>query len=183
VGESGSGKTTLLNLIMGFLSPKKGKITIDDFNLEDYLTNWQSLIAYVPQTVAILDDTLKMNITFESDDDKIDYDRLKKAVKISGLDKFVSNNNQAYELIIGEKGSKISGGEILRVSLARAIYSNSEVLILDEFTSALDEETEEKIIESIKNLDKTIIIVSHRKSTLKYCDKIFKLAKNQLTTS
>ncbi len=183
MGESGSGKTTLLNLIMGFLSPKKGKITIDNFNLEDYLINWQSLIAYVPQTVAILDDTLKMNITFESDDNQINLNRLKQAIKISGLDQFISNTNQSYEIIIGEKGSKISGGEILRVSLARAIYSNAEILILDEFTSALDNETEERIIEAIKNIDKTIIIVSHRRSTLKYCDKIFELRKTQLTTT
>lgn len=181
IGESGSGKTTILNLIMGFLHPKNGKISIDDLNLKDYLANWQSLVAYVPQSVAILDDTLKVNITFEKEDDKIDYKRLKKAIEISGLDKFMSNNNQSYEIIIGEKGSKISGGEILRIGLARAIYSNAEILILDEFTSALDNETEEKIIENIKNIDMTIIIVSHRKTTLKYCDKIFKLAKNKLT--
>ena len=181
IGESGSGKTTILNLIMGFLHPKNGKISIDDLNLKDYLANWQSLVAYVPQSVAILDDTLKVNITFENEDDKIDYKRLKKAIEISGLDKFMSNNNQPYEIIIGEKGSKISGGEILRIGLARAIYSNAEILILDEFTSALDNETEEKIIENIKNIDMTIIIVSHRKTTLKYCDKIFKLAKNKLT--
>jgi ATP-binding cassette, subfamily B, bacterial PglK len=181
IGESGSGKTTILNLIMGFLNPKNGKISIDDLNLKDYLANWQSLVAYVPQSVAILDDTLKVNITFENEDDKIDYKRLKKAIQISGLDKFMSNNNQSYEIIIGEKGSKISGGEILRIGLARAIYSNAEILILDEFTSALDNETEEKIIENIKNIDMTIIIVSHRKTTLKYCDKIFKLAKNKLT--
>jgi len=181
IGESGSGKTTILNLIMGFLHPKNGKISIDDLNLKDYLANWQSLVAYVPQSVAILDDTLKVNITFENEDDKIDYKRLKKAIEISGLDKFMSNNNQSYEIIIGEKGSKISGGEILRIGLARAIYSNAEILILDEFTSALDNETEEKIIENIKNIDMTIIIVSHRKTTLKYCDKIFKLAKNKLT--
>ena len=141
---------------------------------------WQNLIAYVPQTVAILDDTLKMNITFESDDAKIDHKRLKKAIKFSGLDEFILKNKQSYEIIIGENGSKISGGEILRVSLARAIYSNAEILILDEFTSALDSETEEKIIESIKNIDKTIIIISHRKTTLKYCDKIFELTKKQL---
>jgi ABC-type multidrug transport system fused ATPase/permease subunit len=181
MGESGSGKTTILNLIMGFLSPKNGKITIDDFILKDYLANWQSLVAYVPQSVAILDDTLKMNITFEKDDNKINRKRLKKAIEISGLSKFISNNKQSYETIIGEKGSKISGGEILRIGLARALYSEAEILILDEFTSALDNETEEKIIENIKNIDKTIVIVSHKKTTLKYCDKIFKLTKNELT--
>ena len=180
MGDSGAGKTTLINLIMGFLSPDTGKISIDDFNLVDHLVQWQNLIAYVPQTVAILDDTLKMNITFESDDAKIDHKRLKKAIKFSGLDEFILKNKQSYEIIIGENGSKISGGEILRVSLARAIYSNAEILILDEFTSALDSETEEKIIESIKNIDKTIIIISHRKTTLKYCDKIFELTKKQL---
>ena len=183
VGESGSGKTTILNLIMGFLNPKHGKITIDDLSLNDYLTNWQSLLAYVPQSVTILDDTLKMNITFERNDNLIDFKRLNKAIEISGLSKFVSSNKQSLEMIIGEKGSKISGGQILRVGLARAFYSKAEVFILDEFTSSLDEKLENEILDTIKKIDKTFIIVSHKKNTLKFCDKIFELSNKTLIDS
>ena len=183
VGESGSGKTTILNLIMGFLNPKHGKITIDDFSLNDYLTNWQSLLAYVPQSVTILDDTLKMNITFERNDNLIDFKRLNKAIEISGLSKFVSSNKQSLEMIIGEKGSKISGGQILRVGLARAFYSRAEVFILDEFTSSLDEKLENEILDTIKKIDKTFIIVSHKKNTLKFCDKIYELSNKTLIDS
>jgi ATP-binding cassette, subfamily B, bacterial PglK len=183
VGESGSGKTTILNLIMGFLNPKHGKITIDDFSLNDYLTNWQSLLAYVPQSVTILDDTLKMNITFERNDNLIDFKQLSKAIEISGLSKFVSSNKQSLEMIIGEKGSRISGGQILRVGLARAFYSRAEVFILDEFTSSLDEKLENEILDTIKKIDKTFIIVSHKKNTLKFCDKIFELSNKTLIDS
>ena len=181
VGESGAGKTTILNLIMGFLLPKDGNIFIDNHNLKNCKINWQNLIGYVPQNVAILDDTLKKNITFETNEDKIDHQMLKKSIEVSGLTKFVQNNREGYETIIGEKGSKISGGEILRIGLARAIYSKADIFILDEFTSSLDLETEEEIINNIRNINKTFVIVSHRKSTLKYCDKIFKLENNKIS--
>ena len=181
VGKSGSGKTTILNLIMGFLIPKDGNIFLDNQNLKDFLINWQNLISYVPQNIALLDDTLKKNITFCENNKDIDFELLNSATKLSGLNEFIKNKSDGLNTILGEKGSKISGGEILRIGLARAFYSKAEVFILDEFTSALDEKTENEIIESINKIKKTFIIVSHKKNTLKHCDKIFELSEGVLT--
>lgn len=181
VGKSGSGKTTILNLIMGFLTPKEGNIFLDNQNLKDFLINWQNLISYVPQNIALLDDTLKKNITFCENNKDIDFELLNSATKLSGLSEFIKNKSDGLNTILGEKGSKISGGEILRIGLARAFYSKAEVFILDEFTSALDEKTENEIIESINKIKKTFIIVSHKKNTLKHCDKIFELSEGVLT--
>ena len=181
VGKSGSGKTTILNLIMGFLTPKEGNIFLDNQNLKDFLINWQNLISYVPQNIALLDDTLKKNITFCENNKDIDFELLNSAIKLSGLNEFIKNKSDGLNTILGEKGSKISGGEILRIGLARAFYSKAEVFILDEFTSALDEKTENEIIESINKIKKTFIIVSHKKNTLKHCDKIFELSEGNLT--
>ena len=181
VGKSGSGKTTILNLIMGFLTPKEGNIFLDNQNLKDFLINWQNLISYVPQNIALLDDTLKKNITFCENNKDIDFELLNSAIKLSGLNEFIKNKSDGLNTILGEKGSKISGGEILRIGLARAFYSKAEVFILDEFTSALDEKTENEIIESINKIKKTFIVVSHKKNTLKHCDKIFELSEGNLT--
>ena len=166
---------------MGFLTPKEGNIFLDNQNLKDFLINWQNLISYVPQNIALLDDTLKKNITFCENNKDIDFELLNSATKLSGLSEFIKNKSDGLNTILGEKGSKISGGEILRIGLARAFYSKAEVFILDEFTSALDEKTENEIIESINKIKKTFIIVSHKKNTLKHCDKIFELSEGVLT--
>ena len=181
LGESGSGKTTFLNLLMGFLNPDSGKIEIDKKDIQTMKFEWLNLIGYVPQGVTTLDDTIKKNISFQDDDKEIDLELLNKAIKISGLQKLIKKNNSGIETIIGEKGSKISGGELLRIGLARAFYSNAEVLILDEFTSALDEQAENEILDIINKIDKTCIIVSHKKNTLKFCDKVFELRDKKLT--
>ena len=180
LGESGSGKTTFLNLMMGFLNPDNGEIKVDEKDINNFKFQWLNLIGYVPQGVTTLDDTIKKNITFQDDDKEIDLLLLKKSIKISGLEKLIKKNNLGMEMIIGEKGSKISGGELLRVGLARALYSKAEVLILDEFTSALDEESENEILETIKDINKTCIIVSHKKNMLKFCDKVFELKNKKL---
>ena len=180
LGESGSGKTTFLNLLMGLLKPKTGKIKIDSINMRNVNTAWLSLIGYVPQNVTILDDTIKKNITFQDNDENIDAKLLDDAINISGLVNVIKKNKLGLDSVIGEKGSKISGGEILRIGLARALYSRAEIFILDEFTSALDERKENEIITSIKDIKKTFIIVSHKKNTLKNCDKIYVLKNKQL---
>ena len=179
-GETGSGKTTLLNLIMGFLHPKNGDIFIDDSNLKNNILTWQKLIGYVPQSIYILDGTLKENITFQSDEKLIDFGLLEKSIENSGLNNFLKKQTNRFETILGEKGSKISGGEILRIGLARAYYSKAEVFILDEFTSSLDIETENKLLDIINNIKKTFVIVSHKQNSLKYCDKILRLKNSKI---
>jgi len=180
LGETGSGKSTLLNLIMGFLHPNNGNIFIDNSNLKNNFLTWQKLIGYVPQSIYILDDTLKKNITFQSDDKLIDFGLLEKSIENSGLIDFLKKQTNGYESILGERGSKISGGEILRIGLARAYYSKAKVFILDEFTSSLDIETENKLLDIINNIKKTFVIVSHKQNSLKYCDRILRLKNSKI---
>ena len=180
LGETGSGKSTLLNLIMGFLHPKNGNIFVDDSDLKNNVLSWQKFIGYVPQSIYILDDTLKKNITFQSDDKLIDFSLLEKSIENSGLNDFLKKQTNRYESTLGERGSKISGGEILRIGLARAYYSKAKVFILDEFTSSLDIETENKLLDIINNIKKTFVIVSHKQNSLKYCDRILRLKNSKI---
>ena len=180
IGKSGSGKTTFLNLLMGFLKPSEGEIVVDGTNSSDAFDSWRKKIAFVSQTIYLLDDTITKNICFEEDESKINFDLLKESLFKSGLKSFVDKLPKGLNTRIGERGSKISGGEILRISLARALYSNKQLYILDEFTSALDNETEQEILENLKKITKTIIIVSHKKSTLENCDKVYEIKETGL---
>lgn len=180
IGKSGSGKTTFLNLLMGFLKPKEGRITVDKKNINSSIFQWRKKIAYVSQSIYLLDESIWQNITLEENFEKIDQNELNQSIKNSGLDQFIKNLPNGIHAVIGERGSKISGGEILRIALARAFYSKKDIFILDEFTSALDQDTENKILDNLKNCEKTIVIVSHKKSALKYCSKIYELSSNGL---
>lgn len=178
VGESGIGKTTIINLILGLIKPTSGQVLID--NKKDIFENiyvWQNSIGYVPQNIYLSDDTIKKNIAFGIPDDKINMTLLKKSIVQSNLSKLVKNSRLGIDTRIGEYGSKISGGQKQRIGIARALYNDPKILILDESTSSLDIETEKKIIEEIKFLKnkKTVIIISHRLSSLKYCDSIYEL--------
>lgn len=165
LGKTGSGKTTLLDLILGFHNPTSGRIYIDGnlINLYEKFNSWLNNISYTPQSVYIYDDTIEKNITLQNDKKKINYELLKQSINIAELDEYVKNTPRGIDTIIGELGSKISGGQKQRIGIARAIYKNTNLVVLDECTSALDEKTEEKIIlnlEKIKN-NKTFVIVSH----------------------
>jgi ABC-type multidrug transport system fused ATPase/permease subunit len=177
IGKSGSGKTTLLNIIMGFVDPSSGQVLIDNVKVNK---SWQNNFAYVSQSVYLMDDNLRKNITLENNNHKINDKLFNDSVSKAGLDNFLKLYSERPNDSIGERGSKISGGELLRVGLARAYYSQRNVFILDEFTSALDSNTEKDILNNLNKIDKTIIIVSHRKSTLKYCDRVFELKNHQL---
>jgi ABC-type multidrug transport system fused ATPase/permease subunit len=183
IGKSGSGKTTFLNLLMGFLHPTDGEILVDGMNINKNLYEWRKKIAYVSQSIYLLDESILKNITFHENINDVDANLLEKSILLSGLEKFVKNLPLGIHTKIGERGSKISGGEILRVALARAFYSNKEIFILDEFTSALDAETEMEILNSLEIYKKTIIMVSHKKSALKKCNKIYQLNNSEFLTS
>jgi ABC-type multidrug transport system fused ATPase/permease subunit len=182
VGDSGSGKTTLINLIIGLLTPTSGLIKYNDKNICDNLSNWRSLIGYVSQDIYLLDDTLKKNIAFGIDEENIDENLLKKVIKSANLTMLIDSSNKGVEANVGERGNSLSGRQIQRIGLARALYRNPGMLILDEATSALDLTNENIIIEEINsNIDNCAkIIISHRLSTLKYCDRIYKIEKNNL---
>lgn len=176
IGASGAGKTTLLNIIMGFLETSSGEVAIDNVIInKKNINSWKHNFAYVSQSVYLIDDSILKNITLENDNNKIDKVLFKESIIKSGLGNFLKHNEERIYDSIGERGSKISGGELLRVGLARAYYSKRDIFILDEFTSALDEATEESVISNLNKINKTLIIVSHKKSTLKYCDRIFQI--------
>ena len=165
LGKTGSGKTTLLDLILGFHNPTSGKIYIDGnlTNLYEKFYSWINNISYTPQSVYIYDDTIEKNITLQSDKKNINYELLKQSIKIADLDEYVKNTPRGIDTILGELGSKISGGQKQRIGIARAIYKNTNLVVLDECTSALDEKTEEKIILNLEKIkkNKTFVIVSH----------------------
>ena len=144
IGESGSGKTTLINLLLGLLKPTDGSIKIDNLNMLQNLSAWQNHIGYVPQDVYLIDDTIRKNIAFALPESRINNAALELAIKKSKLDKLINNLEKGYNTQIGEFGDRLSGGQKQRISIARALYSNPKVLIFDEFTNSLDNETEKK---------------------------------------
>ena len=176
-GDSGSGKSTLINILLGLLKLDKGKLLIDNLDIEDSLDQWQKSIGYVSQNIFLLDTTLKENIAFGIPLEKINYDELNRVIEYANLTDFVQNLSNGLDTNIGEKGSKISGGQIQRIAIARELYQKPSVLILDEATTGLDKKTEIQIFKSIEKLKSkiTIIIVSHNQDTLKVCDEIFDL--------
>lgn len=183
IGKTGSGKSTLINLLIGLLKPTEGKIVVDEFNINESLKEWYKKIGYVPQSVYLTDDTIKKNIGFGLLEENIDDDLIKRAVEKANLNEFLNSLPNGLETIVGEKGINISGGQQQRIGIARALYRDPEILILDEATSSLDQSTEKKIIESIEALKgkKTLIVITHRLYTVEKCDKIFFIDKGQIT--
>ena len=179
VGSTGSGKSTLVDIILGLIDIQKGKMEVDGKVINNKnLRSWQTKIGYVPQNIYLSDDTIAANIAFGIDKNDIDYQKLQQVAKISNLETFVINDLPLqYQTMVGERGIKLSGGQKQRLGIARALYRNPSVLVLDEATSALDTITEKKVMDEVYNLKKnlTIIIVAHRLSSLKKCDKIFHL--------
>jgi ABC-type multidrug transport system fused ATPase/permease subunit len=175
-GPSGSGKSTLINLLTGIFRPQKGGIYLGGkkniFDDDSLLMYWQSIIGYVSQNIFILDDTVIKNIAFGIPDNKIDVKKIKKMIKIVKLDQFVSESKYGLNTLIGENGIKLSGGQKQRIAIARALYKNPKILILDEATNSIDSKTESIIVDNLRsiNLIKYIIIVSHKKEIIKKCD-------------
>ena len=181
VGESGSGKTTLVNIILGFLKPSNGKVLHNDEDIELIKSkSWLKSIGYVQQGVYIIDGTIKENILFG--DDKPDFERLDSVCKDVNIFEFINQLDEKYETKIGELGSLISGGQKQRIGIARALYNNCQILVLDESTNSLDEKTEKEILNSLKTLNNiglTLIIIAHNNRVLSFCNKIIKLDKGK----
>ena len=177
VGKSGSGKSTLVNLILGFLKPKKGEIFIDKKELHLNLSSWQNSIGYVSQSINLIDGTILKNVAFGVDEKNIDYDHVKKCLIQVELGEFIDNSEKGLDTEVGDKGIKISGGQAQRIVIARALYRNPTLLILDEATNSLDQKTEKSIINTLNKLKKTItvIVVTHKKENMDACDSIINL--------
>lgn len=182
-GPSGSGKSTFINLILGFLKPNKGRIKFNDKIISENLREWRNNIGFVPQDIFLCDGTIKDNILLHLPENQFNKKDLDISVKNANLNEFVESLDDGLDTNIGEFGDKISGGQRQRVGIARSILNKPKILILDEFTSSLDNNTEEKILGEISLLkkDKIIIIISHKLSTLSFCDKIYKLENQTLS--
>ena len=178
VGSSGAGKSTLLDLLMGLQVPTSGEILIDGADMRENIYGWQSNIGVVPQNVFITDRTIAENIAFDQRREDIDPERVREALEGARLWEFVSSQPEGIWSEFGEQGRRLSGGQLQRVGIARALYRRPNLLILDEATSALDNETEAEIAETIDNLSGkiTVIIVAHRLSTIRNADQIVFLA-------
>ena len=184
VGSTGGGKTTTVDIILGLLKPQKGTLKVDDLVVDQSnYRDWQKSIGYVPQDIYLSDETLAANIAFGVNSENISQQSVENASKIANLHDFVNNELPLkYQTVIGERGIRLSGGQRQRIGIARALYNNPKVLILDEATSSLDDITEKTIMEEVNKLSKdiTIIMIAHRLSTVKKCDKIYILENGKL---
>lgn len=177
VGASGAGKTTAVDLILGLLKPDRGDILVDGVNIEENMADWLKHVAYIPQSIFLLDDSIKANITFGRNASEISDEQVWKAIQDAKLEEFVQSLPKGIDTQIGEAGVRLSGGQKQRIGIARALYSNPEILFFDEATSALDNETEAAIMESINSLKgrKTMIIIAHRLTTIENCDVVYRV--------
>ena len=173
VGHTGGGKTTLIDLVAGFLAPESGRITVDGADIRSNLRSWRSRIGYVPQTVCLFDDTIRANVAFGVDPDRIDDARVMNALKLAQIADFVESLPDKLDTRLGEFGARISGGQKQRIAIARALYLEPELLILDEATSALDDDTEAAFIDALDSLKGklTILMVAHRAASIRHCDR------------
>ena len=175
-GQSGSGKSTLVDILLSLLSPTSGNIEIDGKNLDNSKKIF-NLFSYVPQKLYILDDTIYNNIILGEKNKLLDINQI---LKDCLLDEYIENLPNKINTLAGEKGARISGGQIQRIAIARALYANKDILVLDEATSALDINTEKKILENLKKYNKTIIMVTHRLANLKMCDYIYHVKEKKV---
>lgn len=185
VGPTGAGKTTFLDLLSGLCFPDEGKVCVGQSDLRpEVVKSWQSRIGVVPQEVILLDDSLLRNVAFGVAPDDIDESLVKEVVRLAGLEHLVAKMPDGLQTRLGERGTRLSGGERQRVGLARALYRKPLLLLLDEATSALDQETEARIIETLKNLaqDCTLVTVAHRLSSVQPCENILVLEDGELVS-
>lgn len=177
VGTSGAGKTTIVDVMLGLLKPESGKILADGVDVMEHYPEWLKNIGYIPQTIFMIDSTIRKNVAFGYPDEEIDDTRVWNALKEASLDEFVRSLPEGLDTKIGERGIRLSGGQKQRIGIARALFEDPEVLVLDEATSALDNETEAAIMESINNLHgkKTLVIIAHRLQTIEKCDMVYSI--------
>ena len=177
VGTSGAGKTTVVDILLGLLQLQSGQILADGKEVREHYRSWLKNIGYIPQTIFMIDSTIRKNVAFGCADEDIDDEKVWRALREAQLDEFVRGLPQGLDTGIGERGIRISGGQRQRIGIARALFEDPEVLVLDEATSALDNETEAAIMDSINRLHgrKTLIIIAHRLQTIEKCDMVYRV--------
>ena len=182
VGTSGAGKTTVVDILLGLLRLQSGKILADGVEVREHYQSWLKNIGYIPQSIFMIDSTIRKNVAFGYADEDIDDEKVWRALKEAQLDEFVRGLPEGLDTSIGERGIRISGGQRQRIGIARALFEDPEVLVLDEATSALDNETEAAIMDSINRLHgkKTLIIIAHRLQTIEKCDMVYRVENGKV---
>lgn len=182
VGASGGGKTTTIDLLLGLYDPDTGVVLVDGVDIKNKKKEWLQNIAYVPQNIYMLDDSIKANVAFGEKDEDIDNDKVICALKEASLYDFVNNLKDGINERVGENGIRLSGGQKQRIGIARALYKNPKLIVFDEATSALDNDTEKEIMKTINGLQgsRTIIIVAHRLTTIENCDIVYKIENQKI---
>lgn len=185
IGASGAGKTTLADIILGVLSAQKGNILVDGQPIDAMSREWHKKVGYIPQTIFLMDDTVRNNIAFGIESSKINESQLERAIDGAQLREFIDSLPEGLNTEIGERGVRLSGGQRQRIGIARALYFNPEILVLDEATSALDNDTESAVMEAIDNLagTKTLLIIAHRLTTIKNCDIVYEIKDKKVGIS
>ena len=183
VGPSGAGKSTLVDVILGLFAPTSGVVKVDGQDVQQNLRNWQNQIGYVPQAIYLTDDTLRRNVAFGLNDENINDNLVRDAIRLAQLEEFVATLPEKLDTVVGERGVRLSGGQRQRIGIARALYHNPSVLVLDEATSSLDTPTEHGVMQAVQALQgsKTVLIVAHRLSTVEYCDRLYKIENARIT--
>lgn len=177
IGVSGAGKSTLVDIILGLLTSDEGYVRVDGFDIQSNLRGWQKQIGYVPQTIFLTDDTLRRNVAFGLSEALIDDVAVQRAIKAAQLEYFISGLPNGLDTLVGERGVRLSGGQRQRIGIARALYHDPDILVLDEATSSLDSLTEKGVMDAVNALqgNKTLLIVAHRLSTVEGCDKLYRM--------
>ncbi len=182
IGGSGAGKSTLVDIVLGLLTPVSGTVKVDGVDIRTNLRGWQDQIGYVPQAIYLTDDTLRRNVAFGLPNDQIDEAAVWRAIHAAQLEQFIDELPQGLDTLVGEHGVRLSGGQRQRIGIARALYHDPPVLVLDEATSSLDTFTERGFMEAVRALqgDKTLLIVAHRLSTVERCDRLYRLEQGRV---
>jgi len=184
IGTTGAGKSTLVDLILGLLKPSSGTVEIDGVDIHVDLAGWQKNIGYVPQSIFLMDETISTNVAFGIAKNGIDDASVNQALRAAQLYDFVQTLPKGVDTVIGERGAQLSGGQRQRLGIARALYQNPMILVLDEATSSLDIQTERSVMNAIEGLhgEKTIIVVTHRLSTVADCDQVIMLDQGKIVS-
>ncbi len=182
VGESGAGKSTLADVILGILSPKGGEVLYGDMNVHNYPLKWAERLSYIPQAIYLADESIRANVAFGIEEEKIDENKVWEALDEAQLSDFVKSLPEGLDTEVGERGVRLSGGQRQRIGIARALYGDPEIMVLDEATSALDNDTEAAVMEAIERLHgrKTLLIIAHRLTTIRNCDYVFRVEEGKV---
>jgi ABC-type multidrug transport system fused ATPase/permease subunit len=183
IGTTGAGKSTIVDILLGLLKPTRGKVTVDGVDISTNIRSWQDLVGYVPQTIFLIDSSIRSNIAFGIDEQNIDDEKVVRALELAQLKEFVDELPAGMNELVGERGVRLSGGQRQRIGIARALYLDPPILVFDEATSALDVETEKEVMKSLDHLrtNKTILIVTHRISALEHCDQTISVNEGKIS--